>query len=1056
MLKHRDKKPTPQELYRIKKQRDEEEKEAYLPPGLVNHGNTCFMNSTLQGLIATPLLHELVYSGELQSRWNNPGGSSILSRRSPLLTNGHYVGGKYEREWVEGMPLGDRFIHTMQMAWRMQDDRKRENMSPREILTTIGTKYDQYLDFQQQDAHEFLRHLLDAMRMEEVDRQPPPPPKSKRRRKRKDPQSSSSNTAVASFPTTSEPSAEDKLQSFVDMLFGGRLASILVCEKCKKVSLTYEDFNDLSLSIKPEDYVKERKRDKFKNLAKKLRFRPADKDLSGVPMHRSSSLPVSPVRRSADVTPQDSELPANEDRRRRSLDIADDSKSSEEAMGNVVEPAIQPPNVDAKAPPKAIDDEGASVEPDVERDPKSSPHVDFVEPDVKSTRKEDNKDKDAWGKLGRRISVSMKMGMSSKRNSRSKERKRTVDILKEGLASTEISSTPTLVNSPYESSSELGDMSDVPRSRGISPSPGPSPLATPPLNISPPILVLQRDSAEPSVHKHVKSPRPPKPTHEEAAYLRRLLADVHPANSSPFAMFHQAISGASGSGSVPPISAHALLSKMGHLPGIDECLRMFTAVEILDSDNMVGCHRCWKIANGTYKPRKQDIQKGPDEEEDSSEADSLENLLLPESKDSAEESTASSPDLAHPSATSTPIQISPSYTFLSDAESIASAPTTLQSSPPISNRMRPPPLPLGTEGQPSSSTQSSPARVATYAGQPIPSISTTAPESPLTQTAFNRLEDDAAESLGARLADAMPSNDSLLTPKVKRTPQQKFIKALSGMFDDSDSSDEADFDDSASDRSGSVSAYSDASSLASRPASPAGSPRASVEKLPLPASTAQSSRSDVSRARSRESEEKRKKRIPRSQQVLMRRTYKRYLIADPPPILVIHLKRFQQTPKQYTVSFTGGFKKLDDFVAFPEYLDLAPYLAPKKEDFGLKNSKEKGMKKHLDGKNEERCMYRLYAVVVHIGNMLGGHYVAYTALPSRPAPENSSAPSSPKPDADTPTASNTSDTSKSEKDVVGSTKQPRQWAYISDTIVRLTTIEEVLKAKAYICMYERI
>ena len=39
----------------------------------------------------------------------------------------------------------------------------------REILTTIGHKYNQYLDFRQQDAHEFLRHMLDAMRMEELD-----------------------------------------------------------------------------------------------------------------------------------------------------------------------------------------------------------------------------------------------------------------------------------------------------------------------------------------------------------------------------------------------------------------------------------------------------------------------------------------------------------------------------------------------------------------------------------------------------------------------------------------------------------------------------------------------------------------------------------------------------------------------------------------------------------------------------------------------------------------------------------------------------------------------
>ena len=39
----------------------------------------------------------------------------------------------------------------------------------RDLLTTIGRKYDQYLDFRQQDAHEFLRHMLDAMRMEELD-----------------------------------------------------------------------------------------------------------------------------------------------------------------------------------------------------------------------------------------------------------------------------------------------------------------------------------------------------------------------------------------------------------------------------------------------------------------------------------------------------------------------------------------------------------------------------------------------------------------------------------------------------------------------------------------------------------------------------------------------------------------------------------------------------------------------------------------------------------------------------------------------------------------------
>lgn len=104
----------------------------------------------------------------------------------------------------------------------------------------------------------------------------------------------------------------------------------------------------------------------------------------------------------------------------------------------------------------------------------------------------------------------------------------------------------------------------------------------------------------------------------------------------------------------------------------------------------------------------------------------------------------------------------------------------------------------------------------------------------------------------------------------------------------------------------------------------------------------------------------------RPRQVTMRPAYKRYLIATPPPVLVIHFKRFQQVSKSPMVSFSSGFKKLDDSVAFPETLDLTPFLAPKREDFGL----GRGGKIKFKPKKARDCMYRLYAVVVHIGHMV--------------------------------------------------------------------------------------
>jgi hypothetical protein len=91
--------------------------------------------------------------------------------------------------------------------------------------------------------------------------------------------------------------------------------------------------------------------------------------------------------------------------------------------------------------------------------------------------------------------------------------------------------------------------------------------------------------------------------------------------------------------------------------------------------------------------------------------------------------------------------------------------------------------------------------------------------------------------------------------------------------------------------------------------------------------------------------------------------------------------------------------------------------------------------------------------------------VAYTALPQRANHLKSG--QAPEPVGLTSAASDSSLKSdksskaekhdKPEKREKGHEKnEPRQWAYVSDTVVRLTTLDEVLKSKAYMCLYERI
>lgn len=195
------------------------------------------------------------------------------------------------------LPVTHAFVESLTRAWRMKDagggtygsqeSASHRSMSLRGLLRELARKYDQYDDYGQQDAHELLRHLLDSMEMEEKDvlkRLQPQPPvtnghgNGRKRRASKRPsnagvspmvsplpspapsapssptrstsnmdhfgkESLSASSARSTAPAAPEQVFEDipedkRLVPFVNVLFGGSLASVVVCENCKSVSGT--------------------------------------------------------------------------------------------------------------------------------------------------------------------------------------------------------------------------------------------------------------------------------------------------------------------------------------------------------------------------------------------------------------------------------------------------------------------------------------------------------------------------------------------------------------------------------------------------------------------------------------------------------------------------------------------------------------------------------------------------------------------------------------------------------------------------------------------------
>ena len=986
------------------------------------------------------------------------------------------------------------------------------------------------------------------------------------------PISTSTTTGSPATVPHDSPDAEP-LISFADMIFGGKLTSILVCQKCKHISQTYEDFNDISLSIKPEDYFfgrgsheHGRKTEKLKKLAKKLTTFPGTggggstvtqsptlntnstvtkppfrSAFSAIEIQRSSSVPPSPSRsRTGDGnahsdSEDDSRSSLVEPLRRKSFDSAkmsavgpisrvdvdvetppssaveaEDATAgvggaeveleviapaalSEEAEMSRMEPseqgavaALENPKEDRVGEDEIIMDSDSShvlvhvVSPE-ER------HVELVEP----TKEKDGKDKDkkedaGWAKLGRRISIMTGgLGISKdkeKTKGKEKDKKRwSMDRSGLGLTvpgSMQKSTSDTGVSEEPEKP-RISSEWTIKRSRTSTAIPVPGKEASLPIaatassnsgsastaayNIFKPlprasssVTTSTLNSTAPTTvsttqqqNQHIAIPAP---TAAESEYLRKILADVASSGlNSPFSLFKppallsgthpfstltsSGLTGSSGNG-----GGAGMWLGLNHLSGIEECLRLFTAVEVLDGENMVGCRRCWKIANGVFNVKDLTRQEEEDSDQEQEQEECLDgshetqteaNGIINQDKavlanehglkkpSPALEiiSTANVNTPTHiPTSVSTPTVSLYTLPNASDSRSVSSLPTEAISVPEgneDSSLLEVSPKESGDDNDNGLLLRGGPG------GMLIPIISTTSPldtptdartsfapaqrlavsakesvvESSVMDGAGDRnrtingvlsgqgpsinystfssayvtpLSSAATPSLTQALSgyNASASKDSLLIPKKprhlrRRTDDSSTTTSVSTTENESS-------DDEESDTSIVTSGSGESSASASvTDGAPSNVHRSMLMSQPKPQAQVQASAQQTS---SSTQQPKLKEKKPKP--VIMRPAYKRYLIALPPPVLVIHLKRFQQISKMPLISFSHGLKKLDDYVSFPEYLNLTPFLAPKKEDYGLGKKKKKRAVKAT----EEKCRYRLYAVVVHIGNMVSSSF----------------------------------------------------------------------------------